>query len=362
VKKSFVIFLSFILSACQTLSSPVSIRENTDIPNTEILSAKCLAQLANSESRSIIAISPTLSASVDEEGDANVNLRMDLIDFHRAKLSRELTLANCKHDATIQLVRSVSKLTAGKIARNSNLAKAQKLDAGANGIKAQILSMKSEGQFSEAASEKLLKSVRNIRKQADRSEQRASGLVAINYDEIPDYADLESELISSLGNVQDHKRDGESYKNVRLNISGGIQYSEDESTSVTSEEDEVEAFGGVSLSVKLGIFYPEYQAQQARLHKAEFEQLYEPKTGLLWQLQNLHKTNLISETHLMDERSLILEEIASVQRQIRTQEKPERILNGKIAKLLLEAELIRVNINLKELRIILSKFEDSIKP
>lgn len=346
-----------MLSACQGagLQSP-SIQ---NIHHSETLSAKCLGQLAVTESRSILAQSPTLTASVDEEGDANVNLRLDAMEFYRAGLNRELTLANCSHDSVVKLVRDISRLSVGRVARNSLLAQASKLSSAASHFQRQTRAMIADGKLEETRAERVFKVIRNMKKQANRALQRGSGLQEINYSKVPTYAELENALVVSLTDVQDKQITADLSRNIRINLTGGVRYDQQESDNVNNEDDETEEFGSVSVSIRLGMFDPRLRRHQQRLVDAEFDELYEPKTGFLWQLQDLHQNNIASEKSLLRERQLVLEELVWINQTLQKEQKPERVLANQISKAIVEADLLRININLKELRIMLDKLAGS---
>jgi len=303
--------------------------------------------------------SPTLTASVDEEGDANVNLRMDAMEFYRADLNRELTLANCNHDAVVKLVRDIARLSARRIARNSLLAQARKLSTAALHFQKLTNAMIADGTVDAVRAERVFKVIRNMRKQADRAQQRGSELQVLNFEAIPTYTELENALVVSLTNVQERQVQTDLSRNIRINLTGGVRYNEQDSIRVNTDDEEVEEFGSISLSIRLGMFDPQLRRQQQRLIEAEFDELYEPKTGFLWQLQDLHQNNLVNEKTLLKERQLILEELAWINRTLQREEKPERALANQISKAIVDADLLRVNINLKELRIMLEKLAGS---
>jgi len=359
MKKTAVIFLCFIVSACQSETIPVNSNASIAFGSSTPLTAKCEAQLAVTEARSILAQNPILTASIDEEGDTSVNFRFDGMEFFRSGLNRNLTLANCSHATMVQLVRDISRLNVGRIARNGHLARAHRLSVDANNFERQMQTMLNDGRIEEVRADRLKRSILNLRKQSDRSVQRASGLAVVNFETMPNYLELEHALTTSLSNIQEYEADVELSRAVRVNLTGGVRYSQDDNTRVNVDDNEVEQFGSVSLSFRLGVLDPRFNSYKIARHEAEFEELYAENTGFLWQIQELHRKNLASEKMLLRERELLLKEISVANKGLKQATKPDRILAGKISKTLSEAELLRIDINLRDLRKMLNKLAGS---
>ena len=310
---------------------------------------RCVAQVAKAERSVAILSSPTLVATIDKYGDGQVVASYDLVNLKSMKNVRKSAMARCSLDAHLDMVKALQKLSARGLSRNGAMARVGFIDRRLrrfDEIRREVSAASRAGKIKEKARDKVLKVVGAIVERSNILRAKAMSQPEIDFNSLVPLHVLEHSLNVALHEQHQLNVDAEVSKNVRLILSGGYQFDDEEGPV---DDLELEGFARASLSVRLGIFNPGWKYGQNQEFFAELEKLHEPGVGALWRAVDTFEKNKIALSALKEMQSLLTVKVSQQRKRNRSFASEmfvEKIL-GEIELVKLRSELVEVETNLK---------------
>ncbi|MEM9331261.1 MAG: hypothetical protein AAGA53_08030 [Pseudomonadota bacterium] len=359
--------LSEITTTPQVVQSPEPIVEQTtsrtrtsDSNSKTVLyaspakgfSARCLAFIARAETNSEILSLPTLTASVDEEGDTGISLVYNLTNLKAIEVGEKIAHARCRRDTVANAARELQKLTARNLSRAGVMARVAFIDRKRPRlveIRREVNAAFESGALKERSRDRIFKSISSLLERADGLRNRAKQQDAVNMNRLPDYFQLEQDLHDAVSQQHYLQQESDFLRNVTLSLSGGYTI---ENEDDPDEDNGTEGFGRASLSIKLGVLKSDWRRKQDLRLQSELDQLYEPQSGALWRIHETFRKNKVAADGLISTRKLLRKKLAKARssRNALPEDKLAERVQIELEIIKLQSEKVEVDVNLDLIR------------
>lgn len=326
--------LGIALSACSVSSTHENVRYEQKVPNsiasqpvnhsdhvvvgkvptnysgTGAQSPRCKTLQITGELSARNLVTPTVTTQIDNNGKGKLNVNMDLIDFHKANLQRELYAARCEQHSAIAQSKKLALLShkvlsyAGHKAR---VASYRKYSSKISQIRAHLVSGIENGNTSASAAAKIRKM---ISKQQAKQAKYKQILALFNKPNIPEGIDARGSyqrLLNAQRRLNAVGLNLSRAKAVKVHVEGG--YLLDTTEEYLKSEDR---YGLIKVSMRLSALDPVRKELQTALLVAGNETYIEPDLGIIDKLKGITEKNRIALVHLRKKRSAVTAQLQDI--------------------------------------------------
>ncbi len=289
---------------------------------------------------------------MDHYGEGQVAVNYDLMNLAKIEWTKKSALAKCRVNAHLELAKKMQKLSDRGVSRQGALARVNYIYSKFSRfdqIRRQLKSAVASKAIKDKSRERVLKLISSIIERADGLRAKALSQDQHRSDGLMRYIELEQSLTKSI--IEQHllKKRSDFSRNVRLTVSGGYAYEDDD--KATLENEGLDGFARITLSVNLGVLNPAWRYGKDAELQAELDKLYAQGSGALWRVKNTFEKNKLAVAALRDKRSLLERKMAEANRKRKAipAEKIDQIILLELDMIKLRSEIIEINTNLTAL-------------
>lgn len=255
-------------------------------------SAWCTYLTETAAADATVLRAPTVSASINKDGNKGVAVNYDLSNIAKAELLDAAAQAKCRRYAANAALNRMAIASPNVLSRAGYRAKADVISRHARKLRAIKTLVRREletGTFDRTQTSRLLLAADQIiadGAQANSESEKRQGFVAYDLDNLKELSKQLHRAETELADINSHIRSADA---VAIKLSGGWRESGKEAGAIIPKSD---FYGGVNFSVKLGAFNParfehERAATLARLRAHQSE-----PGSIFWKLKALEQAQI----------------------------------------------------------------------
>ncbi|MEM9676530.1 MAG: hypothetical protein AAF890_00605 [Pseudomonadota bacterium] len=255
-------------------------------------SARCRQILAEAGLDATMLRSPTLSATLDQDGKGGLSLGYDVLDLRRARMKIELAQLQCdRYEASVRLAQLLVTSTQA-LSRAGYLAKADYLGrnrAALKRVQRRVVADVDEGLVTVHSANAIRQRISQVIAQEARVRGEAERREVVDNIQVKSARNIDRKLIDyeqRIYKLQKALRTTDAYE---VSVSGGYNYdAQDDPFSVDAGND---LYAKVKVGVRLGVFHRDRAAFENELRQSRLDALYQANTGALWRADKMAGAN-----------------------------------------------------------------------
>lgn len=255
-------------------------------------SARCRQILAAAGLDATMLRSPTLSATIDQDGKGALSLGYDVLDLRRARMKVELAQLQCARYQTSVRLAQLLVTSPQALSRAGYIAKAEFLRRNRSrlfAVKRRVKRQVREGLITIHSSNAIRQRINQVAAQEARTRGEAERREVVDNIQLKSARDVDRKLVAyeeRIHTLQKALRKTDAYE---VSVSGGYNYdSQEDPFSVDAGRD---LYAKLKVGVRLGVLSRQRDDFEQELRAARVEALYEPNTGGLWRAKKMSTAN-----------------------------------------------------------------------
>jgi len=280
-------------------------------------SARCRQILAEAGLDATMLRSPTVSATLDQDGKGGVSLGYDVLDIRRARMKVELAQLQCdRYEASVRLAQLLVTSTQA-LSRAGYLAKADFLSRhrkSLRGVQNRARRSVDEGLVTIHSANAVRQRINQVIAQEARTRGEAERREVVDGIQIKSTRDINKRLLDYEGRIYKLQKALRRTDAYEVSLSGGYNYdATDDPFTVDVGND---LYAKVKVGVRLGVYHPDRSAFEDELRRSRVDALHEANTGVLWRASKLAGANgrVLENLHL--QRKEVASALAEAKRTI----------------------------------------------
>lgn len=258
----------------------------------EARSARCRQILAQAGLDATMLRSPTVSATLDQDGRGGMSVGYDVLDVRRARMKVELAQVQCdRYEASVRLAQLLVTSTQA-LSRAGYLAKANYLARNRSALKRvqrRAVVAVNQGLVTVHASNAIRQRINTVIGQEARTRGEAERREVVDGIQVKSVRNVDQKLLVYERRIYELKKALRRTDAFEVSINGGYNYdSQDDPFSVDAGND---LYAKVKVGVRLGVFHPDRSSFEEELKASRMDALYEANTGALWRADRLSGVN-----------------------------------------------------------------------
>lgn len=244
---------------------------------------------ARAEAKRSLLLSPTVSASVDNDTKASAKVSYDLVDIARADLERKSAVASCARYHAADRISRMLFITPQSLTYAGNMEKARYLQSSRKElgtITRRIAEHVQNGEMTAqlaAGLTQYIETVRSLEFQAWADAYQRESVGMIQQD---DTRGLDQQLTEAERALQEVDRRSRSLEALSVNLSAGINHDDRDDDRFFNDDS---AYAKLTVSYRLGAMSPSRSRYEQMAEEARVEALRDQGYGTLWHTAELAK-------------------------------------------------------------------------
>ncbi|MEM7299937.1 MAG: hypothetical protein AAF468_02550 [Pseudomonadota bacterium] len=250
--------------------------------------------------------SPTVSAQINNDGDAGVSVGYDVLDLERARLKEKKADAQCRRYLAVSQLSQVMFVSPQSLTRTGFLARANSLrrDMGnLNVIRNAIRNHVRVGNMTQPRANGLLQYLNQVK--SAEAQARAESVRRDSIDRVNagGTLGLDKRLRQAERDIQLLNRKLRSIDALKFEVTAGYNQREIQDLNSFDSDD---LYGKVKVSYRLGAASPKRHAYEDAAMQARLEALDEPRRGSLWRAGELADAYKRATSALINQRNQLV--------------------------------------------------------
>lgn len=244
--------------------------------------AWCRYLEARAGAKSAMLLSPTVSASIDNDQKASAKVSYDVVDIARARLERKSAAAACQRYYAADRITRMLYVTPQSLTYAGNIEKADYLRSRQGELAAisqRINRHVANGEMTAQLAAGLIQYIETIRSLEHQARAEAHRRESLSLLGEGDASGLDRQLTEAERALQEVDRVSRSLDAISVTLSAGVSRDRHDEDALFSDDS---AYAKVTVSYRLGALSPTRNHYERLAEEARIEALTEPGHGSLW--------------------------------------------------------------------------------